>query len=99
MKLLQEINERAGMLDSIKTDGFVLTQEEEFERDNVKIFHTIKSPDGKKHDIDFSPYESMGTRELQFFVMFYKKHNRFPSRKDIGGTSPIDSKTLMKLDI
>jgi len=83
MSLLKEI---AGWDDEhIIIDGFRLEQEEEREEDNVKIYHTVIDPTGKRHLLDYSPYSMMSGKTFTKFIQFFKKHDRFPTRKDVPG--------------
>ena len=87
---LHELNEQWGH-GGIKIDGYTLTQEEELEEDNRKIFHFMTPPNGKEVFVDHTPYEWLSHNEFQVYVDFHKAHGRFPSRKDINSNAPIHS--------
>ena len=82
----------------ITIDGFRLEQEEEREEDNRKIFHDVIDPTGKRHLLDYSPYSMMSGNTFSKFVQFFKKHGRFPTRKDVPGLNgPLQAEDLDKL--
>lgn len=85
---LNELNEQWGRRD-IEVDGYTLTQEEELEEDNRKIFHFITPPNGKEVFVDHTPYEWLSRDMFQVYVDFHKQYGRFPSRKDINSNAPI----------
>ncbi len=88
---LNEVNEQWGDAHDIEVDGYKLTQEEELEEDNRKIFHFITPPDGKETFVDHTPYEWLSRDMFQVYVNFHKQFGRFPSRKDINSNAPIHS--------
>jgi len=97
MKLIKSLLEN----DSFTVDGFHLDQHEEREDDNIKIWHTVTTPSGVKINLDNSPYERIRPNEFKWYVEFYKKYNRFPSRKDIKSIGPlhtVDVKALLHND-
>ena len=88
---LNELNEQWGNAHDFEVDGYKLTQEEELEEDNRKIFHFMTPPDGKETFVDHTPYEWLSRDMFQVYVDFHKAHGRFPSRKDIKSNAPIHS--------
>lgn len=82
--------------DITEYEGFKLEQYEDYEEDNTKIFHTIYTPEGERHWIDHTPYEWLDKRDLAKYVEFYRKHGRFPERKDVhpSGSGPIRQEDL-----
>lgn len=83
--------------DVIKRDGYVLTTSEEREEDNIKLWHNVKTPDGKEQHLDHSPYEHIDAGTFDKYIAYHKKHGRFPTRKDINSNGPLGRKSLNKL--
>ncbi len=81
----------------LKRDEFVLTTSEERDDDVIKLWHIVKSPDGKEHTLDHSPYEHIDQATFDMYIAFYKRHGRFPGRKDINSRGPLGRKSLNKL--
>lgn len=77
--------------------GFHLQQWEDREEDNSKIWHVVTSPTGEEFILDHSPYQWLQPDTFRRYVLFYKEHNRFPSRQDIDSTGPLDKEAIEKL--
>jgi hypothetical protein len=76
---------------------FSLVEEEDHEDDNIKIFHSITSPDGERHFIDHSPYERISEEALEKYTEYYKAFGRFPSRNDIRSRGPLNNEEVIGL--
>jgi hypothetical protein len=59
------------------------------EEDNRKIWHMLKTPEGKTIDIDFTPYEYMTRDDVELYIKL-----GMPKRQDVG---PLDSEKLQKM--
>lgn len=92
-----KLNEIWGGGDNLSYLGFHLTQEEEREEDNSKIWHTVTMPNGQKETLDHTPYEMIEPETFKRYVMFFKEHKRFPTRRDINSNGPIHSEDIDKL--
>jgi hypothetical protein len=79
--------------------GFRLTQEEEREDDNSKLWHTVYFPDGSQQTLDHSPYQLIDMETFKRYLMFYREHKRFPTRKDINSVGPLNNEDLLKLTV
>lgn len=77
--------------------GFSLSQEEEREDDNIKIWHIVTTPTGEQRTLDHTPYEMISPEVFAHYVLFYKEHKRFPNRQDINSNGPIHSEDIEKL--
>lgn len=77
--------------------GFSLSQEEEREDDNIKIWHTITTPNGERAPLDHSPYEMITPEVFKLYVLFFKEHKRFPTRRNINSNGPIHNEDMEKL--
>lgn len=77
--------------------GFHLEQEEEREEDNIKIWHTVIMPDGKRVTLDHSPYEMITPNVFKLYVLFFKQYKHFPTRADIKSPGPIHDEDMEKL--
>lgn len=84
------------VLEQQVTTGFKLEQEEDREEDNRKIFHYITDPSGKKHWLDHTPYAYVSQEDFVNYVTYFKKHGKFPERKDLGMSGPLESKDVAK---
>mgnify|MGYP006285793869 CR=1 FL=1 len=51
-----------------KVDGWTYISDVEEEEDNRKIFHTAISPEGKRIDMDFSPYERLDPETFKMWI-------------------------------
>ena len=69
--------------------GYTYMTEIDEEEDNRKIFHMIKTPDGKTVDVDFTPYAYMSKEDVKLYVKL-----GMPKRQGIG---PLDSEKLQKM--
>jgi len=81
----------------INVGEYKLEQREEREDDNVKIWHTATTPDGKRVVLPHTPYEHLTKNDFAKYVAFHKKHGRFPKRGEVG-TGNLDKQDLNKLD-
>lgn len=95
MKLLKELVEMYG--DEISFNGFTLKQEEEYEEDNRKIWHTVYKNGKRLGTLDHSPYEYLDKNEFAQYVSFFNQHGRFPNREDIDSTGPLTARDLVNL--
>ena len=48
--------------------GYVYCPEKEYEEDNVKIFHNVTTPDGKRTYVKMSPYSYMSISVFQKWI-------------------------------
>lgn len=48
--------------------GFTYSQEKDYEPDNVKIFHTVTTPEGKQIPMDWSPYSTPSKNDFELYV-------------------------------
>lgn len=60
-------------------------QEEDIEEDNIKIFHMVKTPEGKTIHMDYSPYS---TPSLWFFKEWIRLG--YPERIGCGPLNDMD---------
>ena len=87
-----------GNMGDIEYEGYRLSEEEDREEDNIKIFHTVYDPKGKMlGTLDHSPYEYMDEEDFRVYVQFFKKRGKFPSRTDIDSRGPIHKKELHEI--
>lgn len=84
----KEIEEAYGRPD-FKVDGWTYISDIEDEDDNRKIFHTAISPEGKRVDLDFSPYRKMDPTTFKLWIKLGT-----PGRQDSG---PLDREQLEKM--
>lgn len=64
-------------------------EEVEFDGDNRKIYHTVVTPNGKRVDVDFTPYDKMTGRDIELWV-------KLGMPKSQGGRN-FDSETLERM--
>ncbi len=72
-------------------EGFSYRAEEEFEPDNVKVWHKIFDSHGLEHTIDFTPYGYMTKRDFERFVDFFLDMGFFPGRAILNKNGPLES--------
>ena len=53
---LNELFDNSVMIQTSK-GPYKFYADEDREEDNIKLFHYVKGPDGKEHDVNISPYE------------------------------------------
>lgn len=84
------------VLEQQTTAGFKLEQIPESDGDVTKIFHYITDPAGKRHWLDHNPYDEMDQTDFANYVTYFKKHGKFPERKDLGIFGPLDAEDIAK---
>jgi hypothetical protein len=52
----------------MKYKGFTYSQELDYEPDNVKIFHEVKTPEGKIIHMDWSSYSTPTQNDFELYV-------------------------------
>jgi hypothetical protein len=72
-----------------EVNGYTYMTEIDEEEDNRKIFHMIKTPDGKTVDVDFTPYAYMSKEDVKLYVKL-----GMPKRQGVG---PLDRERLQKM--
>lgn len=72
-----------------EVDGYTYMTDLDREEDNQKIWHMIKTPDGKTVNIDFTPYQYMSKDDVEFYIKL-----DMPKRQ---GAAPLDSEQLQKM--
>jgi hypothetical protein len=91
---LKDIRNKQGVAEGwgqreFEVDGYVYMTEIDEEEDNRKIFHMLKTPEGKTIDIDFTPYEYMRKSDVELYIKL-----GMPKRQGMG---PLDSEKLQKM--
>ena len=84
----QDVSEGYGNKE-FEVDGYTYMTDLDREEDNQKIWHMIKTPDGKTVNVDFTPYEYMTKDDVELYVKL-----GMPRRQ---GGGPLDSKQLQKM--
>ena len=82
-------NEVAEGYQDLEVMGHKYMPDEDREDDNVKIWHTIITPQGKTIDADFTPYSYMDKEDLKLYIKL-----KYPKRITAG---PLDKEDLQKL--
>jgi hypothetical protein len=72
-----------------EVNGYVYMTDIDEEEDNRKIFHMLKTPEGKTIDIDFTPYAYMTKNDVELYIKL-----GMPKRQGIGS---LDSEKLQKM--
>jgi hypothetical protein len=75
-----------------KVGNWEYRAEEDDEGDVRKMYHDAIGPDGKRYDIDFSPYSVM---DKETFKMWIK--TGMPKRETFGKRGPVEKEDIMKL--
>ena len=76
-------------MDGYTYKGFVYTPWEDFEEDNVKIFHDFHTPGGGEVCMDWSPYSVPTAEDIKTWI-------ELGMPKRISG-GPLDSEDLIKI--
>lgn len=71
--------------------GYRYDWDEDRDDDVTKLWHYAIGPDGKRHDVDFTPYETMSIADFRTFIDL-----GLPDRRLFGGRGPIHSDDLTK---
>jgi hypothetical protein len=74
---------------SFKVGDWTYEAEEIAEEDVVKIWHDAISPDGKRHHIDFTPYETMDKKTFKLWIKL-----GMPKRQ---GRGPLNTEEIIKM--
>jgi hypothetical protein len=72
-----------------EVNGYVYMTEIEEEEDNRKIWHMLKTPEGKTIDVDFTPYSYMSKNDVELYIKL-----GMPQRQ---GPGPLDREKLQKM--
>jgi hypothetical protein len=72
-----------------EVNGYTYITDIDEEEDNRKIWHMLKTPEGKTIDIDFTPYAYMNKDDVELYIKL-----GMPKRQGIG---PLDSEKLQKM--
>lgn len=80
-------------MDNISFKGFVYQGWEDYEEDNVKIFHDVLTPAGKTISMPFSPYTRMNQQMFEKWVLIGCPTE---SKKTLVGTTTIHSNWTAK---
>jgi hypothetical protein len=72
-----------------EVDGYTYMTDLDVEEDNRKIWHMIKTPDGKTVNVDFTPYQYMSKDDVELYIKL-----GMPKRQ---GPGPLDSEKLQKM--
>jgi hypothetical protein len=72
-----------------EVDGYTYFTEIEKEEDNQKIFHMLKTPDGKTVSVDFTPYRHMSQDDVKLYIKL-----GMPKRQ---GPGPLNSEELRSM--
>jgi len=83
-----DVEEAYGRPD-FKVDGWTYISDVDEEEDNRKIFHTAVSPEGKRVDMDFSPYDRMDPTTFKLWLKLDR-----PGRQNTG---PLDKQQIEKM--
>ena len=75
-----------------KVGDWAYSAYEEDEGDVRKMYHSATGPDGKRYDIDFSPYAVMDKETFKMWVKL-----GMPKRKDLGLNGPVEKEHIMKM--
>jgi hypothetical protein len=74
---------------NFEVDGWKYITDVEEEEDNRKIFHTALDPNGKRYDINFTPYGQMTAKTFQLWIKLGA-----PSR--LGNFGSFDNEDIVK---
>jgi len=69
-------------LEEEKNDGYRYREEVDYEEDNSKIWHYVKSPGEEWTYIDRSPYAQMDDFAWELYKDFHKKNGRWPTKDE-----------------
>jgi len=65
-----------------ENDGYRYREEVDYEEDNSKIWHYVKSPGEEWTYIDRSPYAPMDDFAWELYKDFHKKNGRWPTKDE-----------------
>lgn len=65
-----------------ENDGYRYREEVDYEEDNSKIWHYVKSPGEEWTYIDRSPYAQMDDFAWELYKDFHKKNGRWPTKDE-----------------
>jgi hypothetical protein len=72
-----------------EVDGYTYMTDIDEEEDNRKIWHMLKTPEGKTIDVDFTPYAYMTKDDVELYIKL-----DMPERRGVG---PLDTEQLQKM--
>ena len=84
----------------MKIQDFELTEYDEVEEDNVKIFHHVKVDFDNSHTyLNHTPYERVSVKAFRGYIKFYDEHNRFPRFGELNGGNCTNNLMEAYLDV
>lgn len=83
----------------MKYKGFTYSQELDYEPDNIKIFHEVKTPDGHTVSMDWSPYSTPSQNDFELYVDLGLPDRMHPSLDYDGRRvfAPLNRDSLFKI--
>lgn len=83
----------------MKYKGFTYSQEIDYEPDNVKIFHMVKTPEGKTVHMDWSSYSELSQNDFELYVDIGLPNRMHPALHYEGRKvfCPLDTNDLIKI--
>lgn len=77
--------------------GFTYSQEKDYEPDNIKIFHSVKTPDGRVVSMDWSSYSTPTQNDFELFIDLGLPDRMHPSLGKRHVYSPLSRNDLFKI--
>ena len=81
----------------MKYKGFTYSQEKDYEPDNIKIFHTVVTPEGKEVSMDWSSYSTPSQSDFELWVEIGLPDRMHPALGERRVLCPLDTKDLVKI--
>lgn len=77
--------------------GFKMIEEVDYEEDNIKRFHFVTTPDGRKVIMDWSSYSTPTEKNFQLWVDLGMPNRDHPSLGKRQYYCPLDENDLIKI--
>lgn len=81
----------------MKYKGFTYSQELDYEPDNVKIFHSVTTPDGRVINMDWSSYSTPTQNDFELFIDLGLPDRMHPSLGKRQVYCPLNRNDLFKI--
>jgi hypothetical protein len=81
----------------MKYKGYTYFQELDYEPDNIKIFHEVKTPDGRVLSMDWSSYSTPTQNDFELYIDLGLPDRMHPSLGKRQVYSPLNRDALFKI--
>ena len=93
---MQDENYIIHFVDRNRGGDYRVTIDIDYEEDNMKAFTYVKTPDGKSHMLDITPYDP-SEHLIKMMITFYVRYGYFITRKNTGSGGSVIEEEIEEL--